>query len=635
MTEPIDFNSARRQHEPQRGGIDAAAIKARIDPRSFVGWLFSGRAICSRKDARIGSVDGEAGESLCVTFDTGLWFDHATDEGGDLISLYMRHMGYRDNEFGRALREIAVEFLGDNIPIDKPFRVKERIAEKKAKLGDKPKAINLELGAPVENYGYYDRANKVLCVERRYELDEVDPATGKRKKTYRVSRTWPNPRPLYRIPQIIGATHVVLTEGARKAEALAELGIEATAVLGGANTKLEMVDWTPIAGKHVTIWPDKDTAGDGFAKRVTPLLINLGCTVRVVTPPADKPNKWDAYDCIQENGDPHAILRGAEAANGEALRVLTVAALFMLPPTTWLIRNWLPENALGFIYGDPGCGKSFLALDWALHLAYGCTHWCGEKVITPGPVFYICQEGGRGIADRIAAWKRYHGIVDNPTGLEFTLDQVSFLDRESMAKVEATIRARVLNFRLIIVDTVSRVLPGAEENLQKEMTLFISACDRLRGIGGATVLGAHHASKAGDMRGSTVLRGAGDFVFKLEKERGVNPISATCEKLKDEEDGWQRALKMEKVKLEDREDTDFNPVKSSLVITGMDDGPIRYERAEMAVLKCIELAGRAMTSKELQEATGLSRGHVHRVLDKLVEEKKLTASENARGRTYS
>ena len=55
----------------------------------------------------------------------------------------------------------------------------------------------------------------------------------------------------------------------------------------------------------------------------------------------------------------------------------------------------------------------------------------------------------------------------------------------------------------VFVDTVSRVLPGAEENLQKDMTRFVEACDAVRNKFGATVIGIHHTNYAGGIRGST------------------------------------------------------------------------------------------------------------------------------------
>jgi hypothetical protein len=95
-----------------------------------------------------------------------------------------------------------------------------------------------------------------------------------------------------------------------------------------------------------------------------------------------------------------------------------------------------------------------------------------------------------------------------------------------------------------VVDTVSRAMPGADENLQKEMTLFVRACDRLQGCVPLRRVGVHHAGKNGDMRGSTVLLGAGDFVFKLERKQGATIGRLHCEKQKDAPDGWEEPYRV-------------------------------------------------------------------------------------------
>lgn len=636
----LDFNSARRQDETDTRIVNADDIRRRLhaDPRAFVEWLFSGRAIVGKHEARIADTTGAPGESLAIQLtgqNAGAWYDHATDEGGDLISLYMAYMGYGRGDFSVALKEIAKEFFGDPIELTRaPFQrsAVERIGEKKAQLGDKPKEENVLLGAPVESYGYYDRSGKVLAVVRRYEPGGIDEETGKPKKTFRASPGFPNPRPLYRIPQIIQATHVVLTEGERKADALASVGIESTSAMGGANTKVEMVDWSVLAGKLVTIWPDNDEAGRSYALRVAPILRGLGCSVDVVSVPVGKPIKWDAYDCVVEGGDPHEILSAAKIDTPTPIPILTLAALRALPPVEWIADGWIPSDSLGFVYGDPGCGKSFLVLDWSLHLAYGMSSWHGVPLRRVGPILYIMQEGGRGIVDRIDAFKRHYSLIDDPAGFEVIIRPLSFLSDVDIDALVASIRRE---YRLIIVDTVSRVLPGADENLQKEMTLFIRACDRLRQTYAPAVIGVHHAGKSGDMRGSTVLRGAGDFVYRLEKERGVNPIQLTCEKLKDEEDGWKRTLTLKRLELKDRGPLDFNKVKTSLVITGMEIGYDGGGRAQNAVLKTLDISKREMKWNELLEVTGLGKGSLAKALNKLVEEGRVSEHGSPGRKTWS
>jgi hypothetical protein len=104
---------------------------------------------------------------------------------------------------------------------------------------------------------------------------------------------------------------------------------------------------------------------------------------------------------------------------------------------------------------------------------------------------------------------------------------------------------------MIIVDTVSRVLPGADENLQKDMTLFIRACDEVRETFGATVVGVHHTSRQGNMRGSTVFDGAGDFLFGIERDEGDMIGTMTAKKIKAAQDGWKQTFELLEVAVGD------------------------------------------------------------------------------------
>lgn len=289
----------------------------------------------------------------------------------------------------------------------------------------------------------------------------------------------------------------------------------------------------------------------------------------------------EAQDQLCEN----PFLASARASAGEDVyETLTVADIVNRPPPEFLIDRWLPAVSMGFLYSEPGAGKSFLALDQSLTLALALRQWHGHPVqlgagVAGGGavaplVIYIAAEGSFGFRNRVKAWiqtRRAQGaigqeICENAFGnfrlIERTID---FMDEADIGRLQRTVRGLLQTVgagggalgggrcALVVVDTVSRAMPGADENLQKEMTLFVRACDRVKEEFRCCVLGVHHAGKNGDMRGSTVLRGAGDFVFKLERARGATRGRVLCEKQKDGEDGWAEGLVLERVVLPDGE----------------------------------------------------------------------------------
>jgi hypothetical protein len=653
----IDFNTAARQDQPRPGHIDADSLRQRLnaDPASFVRWLFSGRAIIGKHEARIGDKYGEAGESLAIQLhgaDAGLWYDHATGEGGDLISLYQAYMGYdKGRNFQLALKEIAHEFLGDRtVEVSRPAwqpSASQRIEQKKAKLGTKPKAENIELGAPVENYPYHDRAGKILAVVRRYEPGGVDEH-GKPKKTFRASPGFPNPRPLYRVPQIIQSTHVVLCEGERKADALASLGIEATTAMGGSNTKIGDVDWSPLAGKVVTLWPDKDKAGEDYMHRVAPILTGLGCKVAIVTPPADKPAKWDAYDCVQEGGDAAGLINGAQplAATQPAgrFRFLDLDDIEGLSPPDWLIENVITTNGLSVLWGKSGDMKSFVALDMALCVAAG-TDWHGIK-IKSGLAIYVAAEGSYGLARRAVGWRRTRG-KDLPKPQFKIVPHTISLISSDLDQLIQQIESLKTKPTLIVIDTLARTFGAGDENKQADMNAYVSASDRLREATGAHVMIVHHTGVHADKRerGSNVLRGAADTMIKVQRtgERLAIINQAPEGKQKDAEEFKTIRLRAVKTAFQ------VNETEQSTLILNLDEdqsepkeakkpqaeaqpGPLQKE-----ILELLKKASRPMKFGTIMAAMpGHNNGSIGKALTALVEKHgmlKVDLAEDG-GRTW-
>lgn len=236
---------------------------------------------------------------------------------------------------------------------------------------------------------------------------------------------------------------------------------------------------------------------------------------------------------------------------GKLYPTLSIGDLLAMPDPVFVIDRHLPEQSLGFLYGEPGAKKSFLALDWALHLAFGLEDWHGDpiKAKSDGVVLYLAGEGVAGMKDRLRAWLQQHEIAESdPQVQRFQLlpHSVNLMQPEAIQKLAATIRhglaAPVI---AVVVDTVSRAMPGADENLQKDMTRFVQACDTIKQEFRCIVLGVHHAAKSGAMRGSTVLHGAGDFVFRLDCKKSALAGRLHCEKQKDAPDGWSEAYRFE------------------------------------------------------------------------------------------
>lgn len=92
-------------------------------------------------------------------------------------------------------------------------------------------------------------------------------------------------KPLYALDRISTAPAdqpVWFLEGQQKADAVNDMGGYATT--GGGATSISNLDLSPLADRHVIIWPDHDDAGRKMADELALLLLNMGCTVEVIDP---------------------------------------------------------------------------------------------------------------------------------------------------------------------------------------------------------------------------------------------------------------------------------------------------------------------------------------------------------------
>lgn len=239
----------------------------------------------------------------------------------------------------------------------------------------------------------------------------------------------------------------------------------------------------------------------------------------------------------------------------------------------WIVKNVLPAQAFCTIIGHPGCGKSFLALDMALHIAAGMP-WQDKKT-KKGLVLYLAAEGQRGQQNRVEAWKRHYAAK----GLAFAMIPVgvNLRDREAdLPKLHETIQAALhhmgIDLSVLVVDTLNRTFGGGDEN-GTDMSDYVENVGRIQAQFGCTVIVVHHIPKNSETvseRGHGSLRGAIEtsLVIQHDEPSGVRTI--LCKKQKDAEDGWKTQFKLKVIELGHDEDGD--PVTSCVVIP-TDDTP--------------------------------------------------------------
>lgn len=297
--------------------------------------------------------DHSAG-SFSINLVTGHWGDFATDDkGGDLVSLcaYLFHAG----DQLAAAYDVA-EQVGFVLPPRKG-KVSKRQATPPptptppaVKIPRSPwvpvlpvpahasavPVAHIKRGLPERTWCYRDAEGRVLGYVWRFVTSngskEVLPLTWCRnvvteKEDWR-GISFPDPRPLYGLDRLAARPEapVLIVEG----EKCADAGHEALPLLAvlswpGGGKAVDKADWSPLAGRNVTIWPDCDAQRDKHtqallpeekqpgikaARRIAEILHALGCTVWLVRipPPGAVVSGWDIADAIDEMKSTEALI---------------------------------------------------------------------------------------------------------------------------------------------------------------------------------------------------------------------------------------------------------------------------------------------------------------------------------------
>jgi len=240
----------------------------------------------------------------------------------------------------------------------------------------------------------------------------------------------------------------------------------------------------------------------------------------------------DDFPVIDMSAEPVAKLN----KNRHVARRLSEFANSETKGPGYLVKGLLQRRSYAELFGAPGAGKTFVALDIAYHVAANVP-WMGRKV-HPGPVLYLAYEGTGGMVKRAQALRQKYGQEDVPLyvcGAAFSLREPA--GRAALGQVLAEMPAKPV---LIVIDTFARALMGGDENSAQDVGAFNSAVAALIESTGACVMIIHHSgkNKNAGARGSSALLGA------IDTELEVDENKVTASKQRDVEMGEPTGFKL-------------------------------------------------------------------------------------------
>lgn len=252
-----------------------------------------------------------------------------------------------------------------------------------------------------------------------------------------------------------------------------------------------------------------------------------------------------------------------------------------------LVKGVLGEGGLSVLYGAPGAGKSFLALDLSYALATG-QPWMGREV-SQGAVIYACGEGVSGFTRRAAGLALTKGESTPPIYiLPSALSTPDELDQFRDMLKEVGIKSGEPP-KLLVLDTLSRYYgDGEDENSAKDMKRFVKAVGSLQEeFPKLHIMVVHHSGKDADrgMRGSSVLLGAADTVISCRKNNDQH--IALIEKQKDGQENIPLAFVLDEIEL--GHDEDGEPITTCVVKPDLDGRARPLKGHEATAVKILRM----------------------------------------------
>ena len=233
--------------------------------------------------------------------------------------------------------------------------------------------------------------------------------------------------------------------------------------------------------------------------------------------PEGEAQNFDANDLAQRDGFDvlaDALETAREPAKPEPrYKLLGADELRNLPPLAWRVRGVLPAVGLAALYGPSASGKSFLAFDLAASIAEG-RRWFDCRV-EAAPVVYAALEGEAGFKLRAQAWEVSRGRA-LPDGLRMMLQPFKLTDPLDVADLAAVVPAGAV----VVLDTLNRAAPTADENSSRDMGEILEAAKLLQMLTGGLVVLVHHTGKnaAAGLRGHSSLFAAMDAAIEVSRE---------------------------------------------------------------------------------------------------------------------
>ena len=333
-------------------------------------------------------------------------------------------------------------------------------------------------------------------------------------------------RVIYNLPQVLvtasAGGQIFIVEGEKDADRLGDLGVTATCNFEGAGTgkskwKPEYSEWLRGASM-VTIVADRDDPGVAHAKGIAASLKGLVSQVSIMQSKTTGQGD-DVSDHLDAGYSLEQLVLLAENEITSRYSRIDWFSVFREEPedVRWIKEDFLEAGTLNCLFSKPGIGKSLISLEIAV-----------EAVRNGLTVSYFDDENrAADIVDRLRSFRVTPDELSN--FIVYNFQNLPPLDTEAGGEhLDALMETDKPD--LVILDTISRMIKGSENDADTYIQLYRCSLTRLKRRG-ITTMRLDHVGKDSSrgQRGSSAKESDADVLWSLTRD-GETQFSLECQK---------------------------------------------------------------------------------------------------------
>ena len=534
---------------------------------------------------------------------TGQYFCHGCGKKGDAFHFYAKVNDLNTKrDFSKVLKGIASDF---GIPWE----------EKKSHI--------------VKTYDYKDAEGDLL-----FQVCRMEPKSFRQRRPNGKSGWIWNLKGiapvLYCLPALKDAKEIIICEGEKDADTIANMGFIGTTSPMGAKKWRDNYNKI-LKHKNIILIPDNDNEG---REHMTQVAISLNGTAKSL--------KWIDLPDLKSKGDisDWAARFDDKTEAGERLAVMIENADLYVPPKKASLEDiiitakefsaielpkkqgflmpWLKENSINMIYGWRGYGKTWLALGILDAVSDGKAFGPWECKASAPTLFLDGEMHPSDIQERIAQLnlnrdrKNPLYIYSDAQANEHGLPRANLTNETWRTKMKSILLARKI--KLWVIDNLASVAGGIDENSKKDWDPVNQWLLELRFAGISTIMN-HHTNKEGGQRGTSGREDNLDISISLKL-----PNDYTLE------DGARFIAHFTKARVPTADlplisDIEFKIIEDDSGFYSWTHRNVRKER-KREILKMLD---EGLDYNAIVETLGVTKGYISKVKKQAIRDGHLTA----------